>query len=84
MSVAVLDGQQKYTQIDIPVLAIFNVPHSPAFRRTMEDQARAFEFQRPHARIIRIPNADHYIFQSNEEDVLRDIGEFIVGLRIGE
>jgi non-heme chloroperoxidase len=83
-SVAVLDGQQKYTQIDVPVLAIFNVPHSPAFRRTMEDQARAFQIQVPHARIIRIPNADHYIFQSNEQDVLRDIGEFMAGLRIGE
>jgi non-heme chloroperoxidase len=83
-SVAVLDGQQKYTQIDVPVLAIFNVPHSPAFRRTMEDQASAFEVQVPHARIIRIPNADHYIFQSNEEDVVRDIGEFIAGLRTGE
>ena len=83
-SVAVLDGQQKYTQIDIPVLAIFNVPHSPAFRRTMEGQARAFETQVPHARIIRIPNADHYIFQSNEEDVLRHIADFIAGLRIRE
>jgi non-heme chloroperoxidase len=80
-SVAVLDGQQKYTQIDIPVLAIFNVPHSTAFRRTMEEQAQAFEVQVPHARIIRISNADHYIFQSNEEEVLRDIGEFIAGLR---
>lgn len=82
VSVAVLDGQREYTRIDVPVLAIFNVPHSPAFRRTMEDQAKAFESQVPDAQIIRIANADHYIFRSNEAEVVQDMNVFVKSLQI--
>ena len=81
ISVALLDGQQKFTRISLPVLAIFNVPHSPAFRRTMEQQARAFEIQVPQARIVRIPNADHYLFRTNADDVLREMNTFIASLQ---
>jgi non-heme chloroperoxidase len=81
VSVALLDGQQKFTQIRVPVLAIFNVPHTPVFRRTMEYQAKAFEVQVPQAQIIRIANADHYIFQSNEAEVARDIEAFTASLK---
>lgn len=77
ISVALLDGQQKFTEISPPVLAIFNVPHSPAFRRTMEDQAKAFETQVPHARIVRIANADHYLFQSEADQVVSEMNAFI-------
>jgi non-heme chloroperoxidase len=77
ISVALLDGQQKFTEITPPVLAIFNVPHSPAFRRTMEDQANAFEIQVPHARIVRIANAEHYLFQSKADEVVSEINTFI-------
>jgi pimeloyl-ACP methyl ester carboxylesterase len=80
ISVALLDGQQKFTQIHLPVLAIFNVPHSPVFRRSMEDQAKAFEVQVPHARIVRIENADHYLFESKEADVVREIDAFVASL----
>jgi hypothetical protein len=82
VSVAVLDGQREYTRIDVPVLAIFNVPHSPAFRRTMEDQAKAFESQVPVVQIVRIANADHYIFRSNEAEVVQDINVFVKSLQI--
>lgn len=84
ISVAVLDGQQKYTHINLPVLAIFNVPHSPVFLRNMENQANAFEVQVPQARIIRIADADHYLFRTNEADVLRAMKDFIHGLDIGK
>ncbi len=77
VSVALLDGQQKFTEISPPVLVIFNVPHSPAFRRTMEDQAEAFEIQVPHVRIVRIANADHYLFQSKADEVVSEINAFI-------
>ncbi len=80
-SVALLDGQERFTQIALPVLAIFNVPHSPFFRSTMENQVHAFEVQVPQARIIRIENADHYLFQSKEADVVRDVNDFIEGLK---
>jgi len=81
-SVAFLDGEEQFTQIGLPVLAIFNVPHSPAFRRTMENQVHAFEVQVPQARIIRIANADHYLFQNKETEVLRDVNDFIEGLKL--
>jgi pimeloyl-ACP methyl ester carboxylesterase len=81
ISVALLDGQQKFTAISPPVLAIFNVPHSPAFRQTMENQAKAFEIQVPHARIVRIANADHYLFQSKPDDVIREMKAFIASLQ---
>ena len=80
--VAILDGQEKYPYIDVPVLAIFNVPHSPAFLRTMENQAHAFETQVHNARVVRIPNADHYLFRTNEADVLREINEFVGALHV--
>jgi pimeloyl-ACP methyl ester carboxylesterase len=81
ISVALLDGQQKFTAIIPPVLAIFNVPHSPAFRQTMENQAKAFDIQVPHARIVRIANADHYLFQSKPDDVIREMKAFIASLQ---
>ncbi|MCU1323549.1 MAG: putative hydrolase [Acidobacteriaceae bacterium] len=80
ISVALLDGQQKFTQIGLPVLAIFNVPHSPVFRRTMEDQVNAFETKIPRAHIIRIENADHYLFQSKDIDVVGAINAFVASL----
>jgi non-heme chloroperoxidase len=80
-SVAVLDGEEQFKQIGLPVLAIFNVPHSPAFRRTMENQVQAFEVQVPQARIIRIENADHYLFQSKEAEVVQGVSDFMQNLK---
>jgi pimeloyl-ACP methyl ester carboxylesterase len=80
-SVALLDGEERFIQIGLPVLAIFNVPHTPAFRRTMENQVHAFEVQVPQAKIIRVENADHYLFQSKEAEVLRDVNDFIKDLK---
>jgi pimeloyl-ACP methyl ester carboxylesterase len=80
-SVAVLDGEEKYTQLKLPVLAIFNVPHSKVFLRTMEYQEAAFKRQVPSARTYRISNADHYVFQTNEADVLREMNAFIGSLQ---
>jgi hypothetical protein len=35
----------------------------------------------PTARIVRIPHANHYVFLSNEADVLREMDAFIAGLK---
>lgn len=90
---AVMAGQQKYTSIPSPALALFAVPHSlpPALsgdaqekaafeardRVTAEAHARAFEVNAPHARVVRLPQASHYVFLSHEADVLREISDFI-------
>ena len=77
----------------VPALVIFADPHdfggamkdNPKARAAMqaandrdtERQAVAFERQVPSAHVVRIPNASHYVFRSNEADVLREINAFI-------
>jgi pimeloyl-ACP methyl ester carboxylesterase len=89
-------GGQKYTDIRLPVLAIFAVPHDlgpalggdPTARAAFEArdtvtagaQADAFEKGIPSARVVRLPHAHHYVFLSNEADVLREMNAFIARL----
>jgi non-heme chloroperoxidase len=35
----------------------------------------------PSARVVRLPNANHFVFLSNEADVLREMNAFIGGLK---
>ncbi len=86
-------GVQKYTSIPVPILAIFACPHNwdrafqndPAMkaRRLAADtascsaQADAFAAGVPSAHVVRIPGADHYIFNSNENDVVREMNTFL-------
>ena len=86
---AILAGMQKYTDIPVPILAIFALPHErgdlgpEAQARDLETtaaQAKAFETGLPSARVVRLAHANHYVFQSNEADVLREINAFIGGL----
>lgn len=98
---AVTDGEQKYTTIAAPILALFAVPvdfggyvevsssvnsayraylpHDTAFR---EAQAKAFETI-PSAKVVRLPHATHFVFLSNEADVLRELHAFLAQLPAG-
>jgi pimeloyl-ACP methyl ester carboxylesterase len=94
--VAIIGGVMKFTTINGPVLAIFADPHEPgnlfkdnpkaraafiaANNKSTEQQAGAFERQVPSAHVVRIPNANHYVFISNEADVLREMNGFIATL----
>jgi pimeloyl-ACP methyl ester carboxylesterase len=94
---AVMGGEQRYTDVHVPVLAIFAIPHDlgsafqndPTARAAAEAhdlartgaQADAFEKGIPSARVVRLPHANHYLFLSNEADVLREMNSFIGGLR---
>ena len=74
------------------MLAIFAVPHSfgpnapkdPNIiaERNARDlaQVEAFQAGNPGAKVVRLPNADHFVFYSNEADVLREMNAFISGL----
>jgi non-heme chloroperoxidase len=93
---AVIAGEQKYTDIPVPVLAIYAVPHdlgsvfgndeaarvaAEAIDTTRtEAQAKAFERGVPSARVVRLPHASHNVIQSNEADVLREIKAFLTNL----
>lgn len=93
---AIIGGVMKFTTIKAPVLAIFANPHNfgdtlkdnptaraafiAANNKSTEQQAVAFERQVPSAHVVRIPNANHYVFISNEADVLREMNAFIATL----
>ena len=94
--VAIMAGEQKYTEIKCPVLAIFADPHDlgsmfkndPASRAAAQAidlasttaQAKAFQAGVPSAHVVILPNANHFVFKSNEADVLREMKTFIAGL----
>src|SRR5882757_1660412 len=93
---AIMAGEQKYTDIKCPVLAIFADPHDmsgpPMDEKQKaaaaahdaeftEGQAKAWERMVPTAKVIRIPNANHYVFKSNEPEVLKDLEEWLDGLK---
>lgn len=93
---ALLGGEEKYTSVHAPALAIFAAPHQvpPAMAKDSasrakadsEDLARvmpriaAFRRGVPRARVVVLPNASHYVFRSNEAEVLRNIRAFVDGL----
>jgi non-heme chloroperoxidase len=92
---AILSGQHKYTDIRVPVLAIFAFPRDlgpfvnshptalAAFQPSeivSEAEVNAFEAGVPSARVVRIAHASHYVFITNEADVLREMHAFIADL----
>lgn len=91
---AIMAGEEKYTEIKCPVLAIFAVPHDmgpatgdPAARAAADAadlastgaQAEAFAAGIPSARVVRLAHASHFVFNSNEADVLREMNAFLAG-----
>jgi len=93
---AITFGMQKYTAIPVPVLAIYACPHNwdrfPANEPTSKaalvanDTARcnawadAFSRGVPTVYVVRIPNADHYVYFSNEAQVVREMNDFLAKL----
>jgi pimeloyl-ACP methyl ester carboxylesterase len=85
-------GSQRYTDIRAPVLAIYaleavsGLDGSPGRadvekRNQMKrDQAAAFQAGVPGARVVRLENASHDVFRSNESEVLREMNDFIRSL----
>jgi pimeloyl-ACP methyl ester carboxylesterase len=88
---AIMMGMQKYSQLTVPVLAFFAVPHDypllagdperAAFEARDEEkteaQAAALERAVPSARVVRLAHANHYVYRFNEADVLREMNDFI-------
>ena len=55
--------------------------YSAALTVLTESQAKAFEGGVPIARVVRLRGAHHYVYLSNEADVLREMHSFLSGLR---
>ena len=54
--------------------------HSAASEPLVERQIKVVESSIPRARIVRLPGADHYVYLSNEADVIREMRAFVRGL----
>lgn len=94
IGLAIRFGEQKYTEIHSPILAIFACPHNfdfindPAAKAALvatdlascTAQADAFAAGVPSARVVRIADADHYVFRSNETDVIKEMNVFLANL----
>jgi non-heme chloroperoxidase len=90
-------GEHYTTPIHLPILAIMGYPQNkgPNFHADTHksiaaaeaadgNQARqidAFERGQPTAHVVRIANANHYLFISNESQVWREMNSFLAGLR---
>jgi pimeloyl-ACP methyl ester carboxylesterase len=93
--IAIAYGMQKHTDIRVPSLAIFAMPSDLRisenndqvtrakieYSKIVDAIATAFETGNPSARVVRLPNANHVVFQSNEADVLREMKAFLSNLR---
>jgi non-heme chloroperoxidase len=92
---AIFSGSESFPTIHVPAFVIFAEPHDfgpvqdhstsrAAFEardlRITEYQAKAFETQVPSAHVVRIPHASHYVFRSNEQEVLQKMDAFISAL----
>ncbi len=102
LSMSLMMGTKKYTDIPVPTLVIFANPHSQgpwvdgntdrsvqsaakaystALVALTERQEKAVEDGVPTAHVVTLPGANHYIFLSNEADVLREMRVFLAGVR---
>ena len=82
---AIQVGTKPFTDIKPLLLAIFAAPKEGAApandnERGREGCTQAFQAV-PTARVVRLPGATHFVFQSNEADVLREIRAFAGGLK---
>jgi pimeloyl-ACP methyl ester carboxylesterase len=87
--------EERFHSIDTTLLAILAYPGAPNRGQTSDPAklaaSRAAETSRkesqiaifreqPHARVIVIPNATHFIFLSREEEVISQITDFVNSL----
>ncbi len=79
-------GQRAFTDVKGPILVIAAAPHDRFKGRPPKDYERetqrltALEKRLPNARIVRIPFASHFIYRSNEAQVVREMNAFMDGV----
>ena len=92
---SVMLEEERFHSVETPFLAIFSYPSAPSPSQTSDPAklaaCRAAETSReeaqfaifreqPHAKVIVIPNATHYIFLSREDEVISQITDFVNSL----
>jgi non-heme chloroperoxidase len=91
INLAVLAGTQKFGPIGLPALALFADPlplpaSTPPETRAaqnaqVEAQVASFAAANPSVRVVRLANARHALWMSNEADVIREVNAFMDGLK---
>ncbi len=86
----IFTNTRRYSVSNVPLLVILAMPRrcqpncdKPFMRRIMAgDAARAayLEQRDPVAKVVRLPGASHYVWRSNEGDVLREMNMFMDSL----
>jgi non-heme chloroperoxidase len=94
-SQSVMLEEERFQAIDTPLLAIFSYPSSPfpsqtsdpaklAASRAAETTRKEAQFaifrEQTHAKVVLIPDSTHFIFLSNEQEVISLITDFVDGL----
>jgi len=86
---AIVADTLKYTGVKSPFVVIYASPHQcqpncavnpDSYEAAFPSQIAAVAAEYPNAHIIRLPEANHYVFRSNQADVLREIDAFMAGL----
>lgn len=72
-----MPGAPAFTDPEKRALAEQVVAAATAVRKHMEEQFRAGV---ANSRVIELPGAGHYVFRTNEEDVLREMRAFLTSL----
>jgi pimeloyl-ACP methyl ester carboxylesterase len=72
-----MPGSPEITDPDRRALAGQVLADVAGLRRRMAD---AFRSGVTHSRVVEVPGAGHYIFRTNEADVLREMRSFLQGL----
>lgn len=92
IAIAIMNGEQKYTGIKVPALALYAVHAIPekapqkkdnvARQNAMaEAQANSFAAANPTARVVWLQKAEHAIWTSNPDEVEREMNAFLAGLK---
>jgi len=84
---AIMHGARIWGPVNVPVLSIVALPpacstdcnseRQKARAEADAAQARDFEAAQPHAVVVRIPNAGHFIWRSNEREVRTVMDRFL-------
>jgi pimeloyl-ACP methyl ester carboxylesterase len=92
---AIQTGMQKFGTLKVPVLAIFASPHAPppnapspamleyftaVDRIANAGLAERYRAGNPDAHVVVIPNAQHAVFKSNSDEVVREMEAFLARL----
>jgi pimeloyl-ACP methyl ester carboxylesterase len=93
---SLLAGAKKYVEIRTPALFLVSSQSPGRWAETSTDpvikaqmaamsalqdrQAKSIEAGLPAAKVVKLPGANHYVYLSNEADVLREMRAFLRGL----